>query len=1040
MSAQAAAAAAAAATATGVRRLIAEPSPLGRRLVTAVNELGWDEAFDVITDFVEAAPSRRRLTLLDAGGNLRDHVKHFREAVALLIDMTMNGYTTAELLLLYLPRVFACKGLSYEESLEVFEKRGRPIPRTKRVDAMVGWARAVHAAAEERPVQTMLERLDAIPEAGAAPQQRSEPARPLAERLEELHPVQPLHQELARWRDRIAGVAGEARFTSRDMLRWAHASAKASGGETGWTGHLVRHLLSTGHELFDAFCAWAARPPGRWAHTKNTAIATRMLTGWLIPRPGKSPRPIAAPSFIRRVGSRALVKRAKSLAERFCVMRGQLGLSGEPESVAYTALANMALRQGGKIACDDLSSSYTRFTRRAVLEAVEALTATAQSDEDSDAVRALHMAMADYYIADDGYDAANPTTLPISMVNFQEVDNMLPIFGLAQGCTLSGLLESVSIAHHTPHGPKPQGPLTLGNHDDLIRMAGPRDPLPNRPDVTVFGGEYSATKEAGLSAHDAQSKSITAWGRPLGNIDTWMSAKLEVATARLDKIRKLAEVAPAAAVAAVMRLGGPHGLLLHALKGVPPDEYKEVWLLTLEHRWADMIVDILGPRDGQWDNAEHRRRRVCEGNSPFAGSRKAAQLACLTGLALAVQGTERLLGCEWAKTLATTLAGKHLQRSGVQNTPAAIRTYVAEAHDQVRRHPPPRTLWRLALGRTGDLARVLDDTARGSDGWTDGDRDDVARAGLAATIGYPLRLALGMQRTRCGRCDVALDDDMHHLNTCTISVKDTRHDAFVRDMVALGQAIGIDTERHDMKLPFLADGKRPADFVERRPGALDDAIDVTIVLPDRIAAAAEKKHRDYDEVLKGSRYRCVPMAIGLDGTVHAEADDVFQRWRARYSKAMRNAGASANSSAANEVITAVGMAFARRCTRAMRVWDGRLAAELVRGRRPTNNRDRQKSVRGKEHPQHEVAVGKRQRLNPLVNARGGIPEAIRRHSERLETRYDLSNVPIDGRDATAGSAADVCQLVCPLGPNLRAGDAVVGGSIPLLSQQEQLRQ
>lgn len=1037
MSAQAAAAAAAAATATGVRRLIAEPSPLGRRLVSAVIDLGWDEAFDVITDFVEAGPSRRRLTLLDAGGNLRDHVRHFREAVALLIDMTMNGYTTAELLLLYLPRVLACKGLSYEEALDVFEKRGRPIPGVKRVDAMVGWARAVHAAAEERPVQTLLERLDAIPEATPPEQQRSEPAQPLKERLEELHPVQPLNQELARWRDRIAGVSGEARFTSRDMLRWAHASAKASGGETGWTGHLVRHLLSPGHELFDAFCAWAARPPGRWAHTKNTAIATRTLTGWLIPRPGKSHRPIAAPSFIRRVGSRALVKRAKPLAERFCVARGQLGLSGETESLAYTALANVALRQGGAIACDDLSSSYTRFNRRAVLEAVEALTATARSDEDNDAVRALHMAMADYYIADDGYDAANPTTLPISMVNFQELDNMLPIFGLAQGCTLSGLLESVSIAHHTPHGPDPRGQLTLGNHDDLIRMTGPHDPLPNRPDVTVFGGAYSATKEAALTAHDAQSRAITAWGRPLGNVDAWMSEKLEVATARLDKIRRLAEVAPAAAVAAVMRLGGPHGLILHALKGVPPDEYKDVWLLTLEHRWADMIVDILGPREGQWDDAEHRRRRVCEGSSPFAGSRKAAQLACLTGLALAVQGTERLLGCEWARTLATTLAGQHLHRNGVQIIPSAIKTYVAEAHDQVRRHPPPRTLWRFALGGTGDLARVLDDAARGSDGWTDGDSDDVAKAALAATIGYPLRLALGMRHSRCGRCDIVLDDGMYHLNSCKVSVKDLRHDAFVRDMVALSQCIGIDSELHDQKLPFLADGKRPADFVERRAGTLDEAIDVTFVLPDRIVAAAAKKHADYDEILKGSPFRCVPMAIGLDGTVHDEADNVFQRWRARYSKVMRNAGAPPGGSAAGEVNTLIGRAFARRCTRAIRVWDERLTAELVRGRRAMPDRNRGTGMSGNEQP--KIVVAKRQRMRPLVAARGGIPEAIRRQSERLETRYDLSNVPIGGGDAMAGSAANVCQLVCPLGPNLRAGDAVVGGPIPLLSQQEQLR-
>jgi hypothetical protein len=1007
---------------------------MGLRLTASIANLGWDEAFDIITEFVEAAPSRRRLTLLDAGGNVRSHVRYFREAVALLIELSMSGDTTAELLLLYLPRVLASKGLSFEEALAAFERRERPITRAKSADPMTVWARAVQASAEERPLQTMLERLDAIPDAVAQTAQETS----VKERLEELHPVQPLSQEWTRWHVRIASVAAVARFTSRDLLRWAHASANASGGETGWTGHLVRHLNLPGHELLDAFCAWAARPPGCWAHTKNAAIATRALTGWLIPRPGKSPRPIAAPSFIRRVGSRALVKRARPLAERFCVARGQLGLSGEAEAVAYTALANTALRLGGQVACDDLSSSYTRFCREAVLDAVDALIATATTDEDADAVRAMCMAMTDYYVADVAYDPANPVTLPVSKVNFSELEDMLPIFGLAQGCTLSGLLESVTIAHHTPHGPKPQGPLTLGNHDDLLRITGPHIPLPDRPDVASFGGMYSAAKETTLTALQAQATATTVWGRPVGNVDPWMEAKLETAAARLDKLARLAEVAPAAAVAAAMRLGGPHGLILHALKGVPPDEYKEAWLLRLEHRWADMIVDILGPREGEWANAEYRRRRVCEGNSPFAGSRKAAQLACLTGLALAVEGAERLVGCGGAKTLALTLAGNHLRRSGVQNTPAAIRTYVAEAHDQVRRHPPPRTLWRFALGRTGDLARALGDTARSSDGWTEGDRDDVAKAGLAATVGYPLRLALGMRRSRCGRCDIDLDDNMYHLNSCKVSVKDTRHDAFVRDMVALGQAIGIDTEIHDQKLPFLADGKRPADFVERRAGTLDEAIDVTFVLPDRIAAAAAKKHADYDEILKGSPFRCVPMAIGLDGAVHDEADNVFQRWRARHSKVMRNAGAPPSGSAACEVNTLIGRAFARRCTRAMRVWDERLAAELVRGRRAAPDRDRRISMRGNEQPKMEVA--KRQRMKPLVAARGGIPEAIRRQSERLETRYDLSNVPIGGGGATAGSAANVCQLVCPLGPNLRAGDVVVGGSIPLSSQQEQLRQ
>ena len=177
------------------------------------------------------------------------------------------------------------------------------------------------------------------------------------------------------------------------------------------------------------------------------------------------------------------------------------------------------------------------------------------------------------------------------------------------------------------------------------------------------------------------------------------------------------------------------------------------------------------------------------------------------------------------------------------------------------------------------------------------------------------------------------------------------------------------------------------------------------------------------------------MAIGLDGSVHAEADAVFQRWRAKYSKAMRNAGAPPSSSTAYEVNTAIGLAFVRRCTRAMRAWSERLAAELVRGRRPKVNRD--SNMGGTEHRQKaEVTVVKRPRPKTLVAARGEIPEAIRRTSEKLQNRYDLSNVPlVGGGNAMAGSVTDASQLVCPLGPNLRASDAPVGGSIPSLSQQ-----
>jgi hypothetical protein len=1019
-SAAGSAAATAAASAFGSGRpvagLLGELRPRQVQLRRCVDMVSWEVMFDRIQDFLDSGPSRRRLKMLESNGNLTLSVTVLREVVALLLVMVDEGDTTADLLLLYLPRVLFLKGLSVDECLQALQDGVKPMPRKVGTPAGVKWERAVRAAVAEGSVRNILQRLDSGPSEVV---HQPDPA-PVRDLLEKLHPQQRNPGEFQRWKDRIEAVASKPRFQPRDLRRWAFASGMASGGEVGWTGHMVRHLITPDHMLFDAFSAWAARPPSKWTHGKTAAIAARVLTGWLIPRPGKLPRPIAAPSFIRRVAARTMMKLARSSMEKYCVARGQLGLSGEAEVVAYTALANFALRSGGEVAAEDLEASYTNFMRRRVEEGVEQWLALADPVEDREAVEAFIMAWGDYYVADDSYvdGEGGPGSLHMSRVNFLEFPEMLDIAGLAQGDPMSGGLESLTIATHTPQPMAGGMPLTLSNKDDSLRMCGRGKCLPPRLDVSIFGGKYSTSKRAAISSCE---EAITVWGRPVGATDKWMQCKRVQVENRLEAIRALALHGPATAIGVLMRLGGPHGLIIHALKGVPLDEYKEEWMPELEQRWADTVVVILGPIEGEWADPEFRRRKVCEEPSPFAASRRAASLACLSGLALAMRGVARLLGHKVAEDLAQTLGGRFLQDHKVPATLAAVEGYVEQVTDGYNRMKQPRTLWRLALERRQELGKLVEDVTRGKDAWTDADRDDTARAALAACVGYPIRLALGITRVRCGWCNVALDDNMYHLNQCGVSIKkEIRHDPFVRDLVTIGQTVGANTELHDERLPFVG-GKRPADFTEALPGGLDGAMDVTMVLPDRIAVAAHGKHRKYDAILKESRFRCIPMAFGLNGFVHEEADAVIHRWRGRWARAVTNAGSPAGAAAAHAVNVEVGFAFARRCVRAMKVWDRRMADRMMR--RAVCAREVDPSKRRRTPVVGPLAVTRRRPVEMVAGR--DVPQAFRRE---VENRWDLANTPLCGDGAAAGSSPRPAHHVCPRGATVHGGLVVVGGS------------
>ena len=624
---------------------------LARTLRRTVEALDWNEA-SARSDLFLPIPPRRRIRIMDAQGKVTAATATFRRAVKVLLDM--EGNMAAELLLLYLPRVAAPKGLSPAEGLDAWIRNVSPQPRDRRpLPPATMWRHSVESALEAGRIRTLHERLLSGP-GGASSFDANAHAQ------ENFPSLDGTDGEEQRWTNILQRATAEGRFSARDLARWAHSSPSSSGGELGWTGHMVLTLRGD-KDLFAQFARWAARPPHQWAARANWNIAARTLTGWFIPS-GDKVRPISAPTFIRRVGSRVLMRKARPMAELFCRQRGQLGLSNDQYQLAYSALPQAMIKRGGTAALDDRSKSYVHIRRGAVHAAVAALLATATED-DVEAVTALATAMSDYYVT--GVDH-------VSMVNFDQLPEMQQVHGLAQGCSTSPTIEAIVLAHFSGQAlpSSTDSPLILGSHDDLMRCAPQGLFPPPVPSCTTVGGSYNTAKSkviggqaqqmvnAGLSAHVCETASI--WGRPLGCTQRWMECKIAETQRKMGSLRTLLQESPAAAIRAAVRIGGPQGFLCHALRGTPPDDYDPKWVKSLEQDWADLVVDMCGHRTDAWNDPDHRVTRVFADDSIFRRPLATAERHCLAGLAAARAGVTALFGAPAAETVAHALAGRYL--------------------------------------------------------------------------------------------------------------------------------------------------------------------------------------------------------------------------------------------------------------------------------------------------------------------------------------------------------------------------------------------
>lgn len=891
-----------------------------RTLRRTVQALDWEEV-SARTDLFLPIPPRRRIRVLDAQGKVTAAAATFRRTVKVLLDM--EGDMGAELLLLYLPRVAAPKGLSPTEGLDAWLRNTPPQPRDRRpLPPATMWRHSVESALEAGRTRTLHERLLKGPEAAS-------PFDAIAHAKEYFPELDGTDGEQDRWATIAQRSTTEERFSVRDLARWAHSSPSSSGGELGWTGHMVL-VLRGDKDLFAQFARWASRPPQQWAARANWNIAARTLTGWFIPS-GDKVRPISAPTFIRRVGSRVMMRKARPLAERFCRQRGQLALSSDKYQLAYSALPQAMVRRGGTAALADRSKSFVHIFRRAVHEAVVALLATA-TDDDAEGVTALITAVTDYYVT--GVDH-------VSMVNFDQLPEMQLCHGLAQGCSLSPTVHALVLAHFSGQSlpASIDSPLILLNHDDQMRCAPQGLFPPPSPSTTEVGGAYNISKSKAIGENAAimvqrrlaaeVCEAASIWGRPLGSTQQWMEGKIAETRKKMVSLRLLLQESPAAAIRAAVRTGGPQGLLVHALRGTPPDDYQHAWIQSIEQEWADLVVDMCGCRFGEWNDPAHRVAKVFAQESIFRRPSATAERHCLAGLAVARAGVTALFGAQAAETVTDALAGCYLAQQSIPSTTQGITEYLEKGEKEATSFVP--TLWHLALAGCTDLTQAIDGTRRRTMITADEDISDLtARLALAHTIGFPAKIVVGLQRNTCPRCgpEKVIDDRLHHMQVCKRSETTRRHNELAKLLVGVARATGTDVEEHDATLPCLPDGSRPADFIERQTlGKPDICIDLTITLPAQLGPRVLAKHRRYEPLLAPvkNRFTFTTFAVSLDGVLHHEAETVLLRWINHYATLRGASGLDKNRSD-HFVRLEIAAAFARAHAAAISRWRDHIVA------------------------------------------------------------------------------------------------------------------
>jgi hypothetical protein len=394
-------------------------------------------------------------------------------------------------------------------------------------------------------------------------------------------------------------------FATVDLKKWARTHTTSSGGSCGWTGALLQHIDKADPQVGAQLARLWARPPNEWHLSDASKLAYRSTDGWLIPKPdGIERRPIAAPQIVRKVGSAAMMTRARPATDRYCRTRWQFGLSGDAYNIAYSMIPLLACATGGSVLVADRSQSFQTIKREAVLASVTDLVEHALPTE-AEAVAALVDACLEFYVHTNDL---NKTT-----VDFNQIDGEFTVDGLPQGCTLSPTLEAVTIAWLLHNTDKPKSAVCrMTAHDDMVVVGTSRAPHTDFdvPPCDSIGGAYNTSKSVAYGANASElvnagkaatmAATGTIWGRPIGDIPRWWREKwLPRFRKRCDRIARLAEHDAAVAIWSAHALKGPGGMANHALRGIPPR------ILTDNSLGSEQIMSTLRQADDAWIDLLH---------------------------------------------------------------------------------------------------------------------------------------------------------------------------------------------------------------------------------------------------------------------------------------------------------------------------------------------------------------------------------------------------------------------------------------------------
>ena len=588
-------------------------------LQAALSGMSASTAWDWVVACREAQPGPPRRFL--PGGVSRSGPPLSRRVAVAVAAVTLqaaaDGSAAAQIVSLYLPRIFYRRGVEITTQVADFVAGRRPPAMTTTRTApdaatrLRQWCARLARAHHAGDIRSARRILECGPDDTAWPEETKD------RWLRELFPQPDANSEVPReddgsggeattWHDAAHGLTNAAPWPlliARDIVGWARARRAKAADLGGWSGQIILDLCAT--DLQAGIATLLARlwgmPPAGWKDDRARATAFRSATGILQREPEKDkPRPIAAPSVARRIASAVDARRARKLANAFCSARGQVGLADGGPLAAYSVFPRLVVQLGGTTCSADNTSSFQTFTRRGLLSGLTTALASAEAQREPEAATALARLMTHYVM-----DSAH--ALPRTMTAFA-CGRVATSHALAQGCSSSPTAEAIVLASAPDRPLQPPGSIRKAAHDDSqASILGDDVPLDGLAPPPPWGGSvYNTLKSVavGPRAADAVERGYAAsaatyasvFGAPVGDIAAWAR---EVWLPRWQRtcasIKKVAAESPDTAVLAAHLLRGPGVAASHWLRLAPcHDAATRRVLAEADSGWVDLWLELAG--------------------------------------------------------------------------------------------------------------------------------------------------------------------------------------------------------------------------------------------------------------------------------------------------------------------------------------------------------------------------------------------------------------------------------------------------------------